>query len=31
VDTVDEKWVKEALEGFDQTKIIWKDFNISLY
>ena len=30
-DTVDEKWVKEALEGFDQTKIIWKDFNISLY
>jgi superfamily II DNA or RNA helicase len=31
MDTVDEKWVKEALEGFDQTKIIWKDFNISLY
>ena len=30
MDTVDEKWVKEALEGFDQTKIIWKDFNISL-
>ena len=23
--------VKEALENFDQTKIIWKDFNISLY
>jgi superfamily II DNA or RNA helicase len=31
MNTVDEKWVKEALEGFDQTKIIWKDFNISLY
>lgn len=31
VDTIDEKWVTEALEGFDQTKIIWKDFNISLY
>lgn len=31
MDTVDEKWVKEALEGFDQTKIVWKDFNISLY
>jgi superfamily II DNA or RNA helicase len=31
MDTVDEKWVTEALEGFDQTKIIWKDFNISLY
>ena len=31
MDTVDEKWVKEALEGFDQSKIVWKDFNISLY
>jgi hypothetical protein len=31
MDTVDEKWVTEALENFDQTKIIWKDFNISLY
>ena len=31
VDTIDEKWVTEALEGFDQTKIIWKDYNISLY
>ena len=31
IDTIDEKWVKETLEGFDQTKIIWKDFNISLY
>jgi superfamily II DNA or RNA helicase len=31
MDSIDEKWVKEALENFDQTKIIWKDFNISLY
>jgi hypothetical protein len=30
MDTIDEKWVREALEGFDQTKITWKDFNISL-
>jgi len=30
VDTIDEKWVKEALEGFDQTKIIWKDFGVKL-
>jgi superfamily II DNA or RNA helicase len=30
MDTVDEKWVKEALEGLDETKITWKDFNISL-
>ena len=29
-DTVDEKWVKDALEGFDQTKIVWKNFNIKL-
>jgi superfamily II DNA or RNA helicase len=29
--TVDEKWVKEALEGFDQSKILWKDYNVSLY
>ena len=31
MDTVDEKWVKEALEGFDQSKILWKDYNVSLY
>ena len=31
MDTIDEKWVKEALENFDQSKIVWKDFNISLY
>ena len=29
-DTVDEKWVKDALEGFDQSKIVWKNFNIKL-
>ena len=29
-DTVDEKWVKDALEGFDQTKIVWKNFNVTL-
>jgi superfamily II DNA or RNA helicase len=29
-DTVDEKWVKDALEGFDQSKILWKNFNITL-
>jgi hypothetical protein len=28
MNTVDEKWVKEALEDFDQTKIIWKNYNI---
>ena len=27
-DTVDEKWVKDALEGFDQSKIVWKNFNV---
>jgi superfamily II DNA or RNA helicase len=30
MDTVDEKWVKEALEGFDQTKVVWKDFRVKL-
>jgi superfamily II DNA or RNA helicase len=29
-DTVDEKWVKDALEGFDQTKIMWKNFDVKL-
>lgn len=29
MDTVDETWVTEALEGFDQSKIEWKDFNVS--
>ena len=27
--TIDEKWVKDALEDFDQTKIVWKRFNIN--
>jgi superfamily II DNA or RNA helicase len=30
VGTIDEKWVKEALESFDQSKIIWKDFGVKL-
>lgn len=30
MDTIDEKWVKEALEGFDQTKVMWKDFGVKL-
>lgn len=29
--TKDEEWVKSALEDYDQSKIIWKDFNIKLY
>jgi superfamily II DNA or RNA helicase len=31
MDTIDEKWVKEALEGFDQSKVLWKDFGVKLY
>ncbi len=30
MNTVDEKWVTESLESFDQTKITWKNFNIPL-
>lgn len=30
MDTVDEKWVKDALENFDQSKIMWKDFGVLL-
>ncbi len=30
MDTVDEKWVKEALENFDQSKIVWKDYGVNL-
>jgi len=30
MDTVDEKWVKDALEGFDQSKIMWKNFNVTV-
>lgn len=28
VNTVDEKWVKEALEDFDQSKIVWRSYNL---
>ena len=31
MNTIDEKWVKESLEGFDQSKILWKDYGVSLY
>lgn len=31
MDTVDENWVKEALENYDQSKVFWKDYNITLY
>jgi superfamily II DNA or RNA helicase len=30
VGTIDEKWVTDALEGFDQTKVLWKDFGVNL-
>lgn len=30
MNTVDEKWVKEALEGFDQSKVLWKNYNVVL-
>ena len=30
VGTVDEKWVTDALEGFDQSKVVWKDFGVNL-
>ena len=26
--TVDEQWVKSALEGFDKTKVTYKTFNV---
>ena len=26
--TMDEQWVKQALEGFDETKITYKTFNV---
>jgi len=28
--TVDEKWVTDALEGFNPEKVIWKNYNIKL-
>jgi superfamily II DNA or RNA helicase len=30
MNTVDEKWVKEALENFNQNKIVWKNYNLSV-
>ena len=30
MNTVDEKWVKSALDGLDQTKIEWKNYNVQL-
>lgn len=30
MNTVDEKWVKEALEDLDPAKIVWRNFNIQL-
>tara|TARA_R100000734_G_scaffold5349_1_gene4635 strand:- start:1383 stop:2501 length:1119 start_codon:yes stop_codon:yes gene_type:complete len=30
-DTIDEKWVANALEPFDKDKIIFKDFNIKIW
>ena len=29
-DTIDEKWVIEALENFDQAKIIWQEYSVNL-
>jgi superfamily II DNA or RNA helicase len=29
VDTIDEKWVKEALESFDESKILWREYNVN--
>jgi superfamily II DNA or RNA helicase len=28
VNTVDEKWVKDALEDFNQSKIVWRSYNL---
>ena len=30
MDTVDETWVKDALESYDQSKIQWKNYNINV-
>jgi len=30
MNTMDETWVKSALEGYDENKITWKNFNIKL-
>lgn len=31
VRTIDEKWVEAALDGFDQNKIEWRDFNVEIW
>tara|TARA_R100000655_G_scaffold100781_1_gene145398 strand:+ start:3314 stop:4429 length:1116 start_codon:yes stop_codon:yes gene_type:complete len=31
INTIDERWVESALEGFDKEKIVWKDFNIKIW
>lgn len=31
IDTIDEKWVRESLEGYDESKVVWRDYNIKLY
>jgi superfamily II DNA or RNA helicase len=28
VNTVDEKWVKDALEDFNQSKIVWRSYSL---
>jgi hypothetical protein len=28
--TIDETWVKDALEGYDPNKITWMNYNIAL-
>jgi superfamily II DNA or RNA helicase len=30
VNTIDEKWVKDSLEEFDQSKILWKDYGVGV-
>jgi len=30
MNTADEDWVKEALKGYDQSKVTWKNFNIKI-
>jgi superfamily II DNA or RNA helicase len=30
MNSIDEKWVKDSLEGFDQSKILWKDYKVGL-
>ena len=30
VNTVDESWVKEALSSYQKSKVVWKNFNVTL-